>query len=261
MLLFFIAPEFLILEAVVIPYGLKMIVDTVTSYDGDMENILQALAPALWLVGGSWVTMIIVFRGQEWWQCYIFPYFEADLRMAMFGYTKGHSNEYFANHFAGSLANKITDMVNAIESLSFLVRWQFINTLSVVFAALVMMYTVSPLFSLMTFLYILLNLMIIYPLARKADTLSVTHAENRSVLSGKIVDAFSNIINIRLFAQGKYEDNYLEKYQDISRKSHQRLILLSTYAKMPFEITSLLLSAGIFYVLIGACSQLHNRYR
>ena len=207
-LAFLIAPMAMVLESTVLPYSLKMIVDIVSTYEGPRENIFSDLAPALWLAAGAWVGMIIVFRLQEWWQCYVLPNFEADIRTGMFAYTTSHSHDYFADNFAGSIANKISDMVNAIRTLSVAIRWHVILTASIVIATLIVMATISPVFSMMLCAYVVANMLTMYPFARRADRLSIENAEDRSTLSGKIVDVFSNAMNMRLFARTTYENRY-----------------------------------------------------
>jgi ATP-binding cassette, subfamily B, bacterial len=46
---FFLAPCLLILEAVVIPYGLKMMVDVFTNAGDDRSHVFQQLSSALWV--------------------------------------------------------------------------------------------------------------------------------------------------------------------------------------------------------------------
>lgn len=253
--LFLLAPTALILEATVLPYSLKMIVDTITNHQGGRENIFSSLAPALWLAASAWITMIVIFRVQEWWQCYVFPKFEADIRLSMFAHVHTHSYQYFINHFSGSIANKISDMVNAIRNLSFMTRWLIISTLSVVAATLVMVWMISPIFSVMLLTWISINMIIVYPFACKADQLATQNAEDRSTLSGKIVDAFTNIMNVQLFARSQHESVYLNQYQNKEKRSHKKLLMVISNAKIATEIPALLLFIGLFYVLITKWQQ------
>ena len=249
-LFFLLAPMAMVLEATILPYSLKMIVDIVSTHEGPRENIFTDLTPALWLAAGAWVGMIVIFRLQEWWQCYVLPKFEADIRTGMFAYTTSHSHDYFANNFAGSIANKISDMVNAIRTLSVAIRWHVILTISIVFATLVMMATISPVFSIILCAYVVTNMLTMYPFARKADRLSIKNAEDRSILSGKIVDVFTNAMNMRLFARANYENDYLGQYQDKEIVSNKKLLLTMSNAKFALEIPAAVFFIALLYVLI-----------
>lgn len=247
---FFLAPLFLALEATALPYSLKMIVDTVSTHEGSRDDIWQKLAPALWLGGGAWMLMIVVFRLQEWWQCYVLPKFEADIRLAMFTYVRGHSHRYFSERFAGNLSNKLSDIVSALRSLSMMLRWRIISTASVTLAALVVMATVSWIFSLLLGVWALLQIAVVYGFAKRADMHSRQNAEDRSALSGRIVDVFSNNTAMRLFARGAYEDASMRSLQQEEYASNKKTLLVMSNAKLIVEIPSTLLAGALFYFLI-----------
>ena len=249
-LIFTLAPVLLIVESTVLPYALKMIVDTVATYDGPKEEIFTALAPALKLCIGSWVFMVAFFRVQEWWQCYAYPKFEADIRLAMFAYAQEHSHRYFSDHFAGSVANKISDMVVSIRNLMMLLRWRVIASASVTLATIAVMLTISPAFAAIVTLWTVAQIGVVQLFARKADKVSEQNAEDRSTLSGKIVDAFTNIANIRLFSHHAEELRYLGTYQEAERRSNQKLLLVMSNAKLATEPTTLLFLGAMFYFLI-----------
>ena len=51
------------------------------------------------------------FRLRDYLSARAFPRIESDIRMVMFDHVQKHSPKYFNEHFSGSLANKIGDMV------------------------------------------------------------------------------------------------------------------------------------------------------
>ena len=55
------------------------------------------------------------FRLRDFLQASAFSKMEADIRMTMFDHIQSHSPKYFNEHFSGSLANKIGDMVSTVS--------------------------------------------------------------------------------------------------------------------------------------------------
>src|SRR5262245_51153585 len=84
-IVFFLAPIVMVLENNVIPYSLKMIVDALGKYTQG-TNVFSLVAPGLWLGGSAWISMLVILRLQEWWQGYVIPRFQADVRMSVFDY-------------------------------------------------------------------------------------------------------------------------------------------------------------------------------
>lgn len=251
LLVFLLAPCALVIEAVLIPYSLKLIVDVVSSYQGDRADIYAALAPALWLGGGGWLVMIAIFRLQEWGQCYVHPKLEADIRMRMFDYALGHSHQYFSDHYAGSTANRISDMVLAVRSLWMFVRWPVMATLCVVLAVLAMVAMVNPLFSATLAGWLLVYMTVEYLFSRAADAASLTNAQDRTTLSGKIVDVFSNHALVRYFAAAAHERGYLRGFQSQEIRSNRRLLLTMSNAKIAGEFPTLLMFMLIGWLLVS----------
>ena len=70
---FFLAPLLVVLEAVVMLYALKLLIDAFGRHEQSRDTIMQSIWPALWLGGGAWLMLIIGARLQEWWQVHVMP--------------------------------------------------------------------------------------------------------------------------------------------------------------------------------------------
>ena len=64
----------------------------------------------------------------------------------MFAYLNRHSHSYFQNNFAGSLANKITDMAGGIVAVVNVIDDAFAQTMGLLIAVIAM-FIVHPLFA------------------------------------------------------------------------------------------------------------------
>ena len=239
-----------VLEATAMPYGMKMIIDAITVHAGERDTIFAMLAPALWLTGATWVVMIILFRLSEWVQADVLPQLQADLRMASFHYTQRHSHRYFSDHFAGSVANKIADMPRAAFALFMWLSWRVVATGSVFLATLALMATVQPMFSLVVLVWVVVQNLIAYALARKIAAYSEKHSEERSTLNGKIVDVLTNIASVRMFARHDHEHGYVGKQQEAERSLNRRMSRAILYMRCLIEVPTTLMLGFTMYLLV-----------
>jgi ATP-binding cassette subfamily B protein len=83
-----------------------------------------------------------------------------------------------------------------------------------------------------------------YFLARKSEKYSVDFSETRSTVMGKVVDAISNIFNIKLFGTRKYEQGYLRKYlgEMVGKEQHLHWYMLKLKLVQSISITLLLVA-------------------
>jgi ATP-binding cassette subfamily B protein len=71
----------------------------------DIECPCHELSFTLLLsLGFCWLLMELSMRSQGIVAMYAWPEFRKNIRESVFIYTQGHAHNYFANHFAGSLA-------------------------------------------------------------------------------------------------------------------------------------------------------------
>ena len=247
---FFIAPTFLALEATAMPYALKMILDFITTYQGPRTNVFQQLMPALCLYGGSWLIMIVISRLQNWWQAYVLPKFEANIRMDTLNYVLGHSYRYFSHQFAGNIANKIRDLPKALETIRMIFCWNIIATSSVIIATLTVMATINIWCTLILGFWIILNLISVIYFGQSVNLAAEKNAEDKNRLSGSIVDIISNIASVKLFSTSKNEINYIKAQQNQEIESNKQLILSYNVLRLWIDIPITLLLAGLICALI-----------
>ena len=95
------------------PYVLKLIIDHVVEYQGDKAEVVSLALPYVILYIGLWILIAIDMRLVDWLRLRLFPAIRAD-HENMFAYLNRHSHQYFQNNFAGSLSNKISDMMSGM---------------------------------------------------------------------------------------------------------------------------------------------------
>lgn len=245
-----------VMEATIMPYALKLIVDGISQFEGNRNNILSVILYPLLLYFSARIFMVIVFRFQHWLgNTRIIPEFNADMRMALFQYVQHHSHAYFSNNFAGSLANKIGDLPRSSITVFQIMRWRVITTLSVTIASLVIVSTVNIIFSMILLTWFLVQFSTSYYFAKRIHQQSQIYAEDLSILAGKIVDILSNINTVRLFSRMVHENEYVMSYQNISKKSFQKNEFEFWKLTVAMELAMLTMFAAVFYYLITGWQQ------
>ena len=164
-------------------------------------------------------------------------------------YTLGHSLSYFQGDFAGRLSNRIVQVGPAVRELAVV----FIDTLLYVaiyaVTAVGLFGSISPWLALPVVAWIAAYAGLTAWFVPRARSRSHATAETRSALIGRVVDSYTNILTVKLFARDREEraavrdavrtntDTYLHQF---------RLVTLTT------SLLGLLNSA-LLVATAGAC--------
>jgi ATP-binding cassette subfamily B protein len=251
---FLIVLAFLIWSAndAVFPYLLKNIVNIVQHYRGDVSGLFSAVRYPFIGVILLWFLSETAMRGQGVLQIYTIPQFRVHIREQVFYYVKQHSHEYFSNQFAGNLAKKLADLPNSCQMIIEIVCFQFITVIAGAIIVLTMMWLTSPIFFSILLVWLLIHLGIMLIFLKPSHRLAEMHSEAVSVLSGKVVDVFSNILNVRIFARNRYEADYFRSYQQAELEYAKKALWSIEKMRFGLGINGLfLIFAMLFSLLYG----------
>ncbi|TAK79059.1 MAG: ABC transporter ATP-binding protein [Gammaproteobacteria bacterium] len=232
------------------PYFLKRIINTVATYHGDPSGIYRAAAEPILLLILFWFGAEFFMRLQGILQIYTFPRFRASIRAAVFDYVKAHSHEYFANHFAGSIAKKLSDLPTSCQSIIEIIGFQFVTAATGIILVTIMMWLTNPWFALILIAWLAIHLIITILFLQHGNALWETHSNAVSVLNGKIVDTFTNMLNVRLFARGDYETHYLKPFQADEIAKDQKAAWIVEIMRIGLSVNGLLLISGMLFTLL-----------
>src|SRR3990167_9050026 len=234
------------------PYLVKEIIDKIVAYHGDP----QAVYSVLWVP----VTLFILVRLassactrlEDMLQAYTIPQVRTDIRAALFDLTQRQPYLFFQENMSGNIAKKVIDLSDSFESI--------FSTLHDTIWTSILQFTVStyllwisePAFAYLVLVWFAVVLTITGIMSAKSITYSRQQAEAGSAAIGNIIDAFRNILTIKLFARQRYESEYLATYQ---RVEVQRTIDLE-WATMKIHIfrslaTTVLVVGTIFLLIYG----------
>ncbi|MBS0620864.1 MAG: ABC transporter ATP-binding protein [Verrucomicrobia bacterium] len=228
------------IDSTVWPYILRLAVDALTQFEANRAAVWPALTLPI-IYGVSLMAGVeIAFRCQGFLLARALPKLEADIRMQMFDHVQRHSPQYFNTHFAGELANKITDMTTHVTTLVTNTIWLLLPSIASSALTLLFFYQISPLFAGLFSCILAVYLLICYLFSKKCAQYEDDHGEVRSALVGKIVDSLTNNFAVNLFFRFKGEKARAMQAQIGEQKSNY-------LAKRSVEMMRLAISVTFFF--------------
>jgi ABC-type multidrug transport system fused ATPase/permease subunit len=186
-----------------IPYVLKIIVDTATVADSAFLRaevmwwvlaipVLIALESVFWRLSG--------FTGMRW-----ITGVEAHAHNVLYEYVTNHSHNYFANRFAGSVSNKVSNAAMGVALLADQTLWRHIPSLLTFVVTGFFIYTASSIAGtvFLVMIVILIPLNIWFAKVRRPHV--VKFSESKTKFKGYAVDLLTNISATRQFTRRRSE--------------------------------------------------------
>lgn len=226
------------------PGVLMLVVDALTNFQGDREQVWSVLKTPVILGALLWILVEITYRLAGFLLAYVTPKLEAAIRMSMFDYVTRHSYVYFSKQFAGGMANKISDMTQSFTQIMKLLLTLFMPVALALIISVALFAKVQLVFAMILAGWLVVHIGICLACAKKCDWYSNIHAEARSGLAGSIVDCLSNNLNVRLFGRYKYEHDYLAKQQKDEVIKHEKSLVYIEKMKIALGLTTFL-GAGV----------------
>ena len=228
------------------PFFLRKIVDVLTLYDVDRLSAWPFLKILLMFGAGSFIFMEGGFRLRDFLQARAFPKLQADIRMTMFDHVQHHSPKYFNEHFSGSLANKIGDMVLTTTLILRTVLMLFIPACLSCILTLVIFSQMNAFLALIAGIWIATHFALCWIFTLKCAKYSHLHGESRSTLIGKVVDSLTNNFVVNLFFRFRFEKDHIAQFQMEEQKANY---VGQVYAAKMFTSLSVALIVEIFTLI------------
>src|SRR3974377_32754 len=124
-------------------------------------------------------------------------------------YVVRQSWTFFQNDFAGRIANRVMQTGPAIRETLVALLTSVWYILVYGTAALVLLASAAPWLALPVVLWFLGYLVMLRVLVPRMRDRSKEMSEGRSMLTGRIVDSYTNILTVKLFARAREEDAYV----------------------------------------------------
>lgn len=251
------------------PYLFHIIVDLLTQYDAARDQAWLALRFYVFCGLGLWLAIEAGFRAQGWLIAKAIPRLEASIRMHMFEHVQRHSPHYFNDNFAGSLANKISDMTTQVSQILQQILTLFIPGFTACLLAIGFFSQIHAVCATILAIWITFHFLICFAFSKKCDALEQEHGEVRSQLLGKIVDSFTNNFAVNLYYRFAYERSFIAKFQQEEMKKHMQAkryveMMRLALGQMTLYGGGIAVNASMFYYWLqgdlttGAAVQIFN---
>jgi ATP-binding cassette, subfamily B, bacterial len=208
------------LDSLLWPFILRWVIDIFTQNEVNRALAWDSLQAPIIVSICLIVFIEINSRSMGFLMAKAIPRLQADIRMAMFDHIQEHSPHYFNERFAGSLANKITDMTTSVESILQQLFWPIVSSMATSILGAVFLWFVHPILAGILILWVMIHLSICLLFSKTCDLYEHRHGESRSTLLGKIVDSLTNYFAVNLFYRFKYEKNALLPFQKEEEKTN-----------------------------------------
>lgn len=205
--------------SILLPYAIKRIMDSVALAQSLNIPVWDQVGSALWLFGLLNLGIVLFSRASGAILVMLGPSLRRRVRRELFAYLQHHSQRYFLSHFAGSLANRIAEVSMSVAHTTWTVLFDFWPLIISFGVSLILLVGVNLELALTLALWTTAYVLISFLLAKRCRGYAREYAAARSVVSGKIVDSVTNIMNAKLFARRDYERAYLEGYLNLEVKS------------------------------------------
>ena len=197
---------------ILLPYAVKEIIDAVTLANETGADIFSASKEALILFALLNLGIVLFSRASGAALVMTGPYLRAEIRKTLFSYLQYHSHRYFVSHFAGSLANRIAEVSMSCMHALWTITFDFYPLIIKSAVALIILFYASGELTLVLSLWLAIYIFVSYLLAKRCRVYAQDFAAARSLVTGKVVDSVTNVMNAKMFARRQYEEDYLTDY-------------------------------------------------
>ena len=198
--------------AILLPYAIKEIIDAVTKANETGADIFTATQDALILFGLLNLGIVLFSRASGALLVMTGPKLRATIRQSLFSYLQHHSHRYFISHFAGSLANRIAEVSMSCMHALWTIAFDFYPLIIKSLVAFFILFSASEKLALVLSLWLGVYIYVSYLLAKRCRKYAEDFAAARSLVTGKIVDSVTNVMNAKMFARRQFEEDYLTDY-------------------------------------------------
>lgn len=233
------------------PYILKIILNRIVEYPA------HSIFEYLMLPVGAYLLMSFlhssVFRLYSYFiDIKMIPYLRQNITKSIFDSLLKHSYYYYQNNFTGNLVNKVNDLANNIPDVIQIIIDRFFSHSLALIIATYTLWQVNVKFALVMLVWIITFIIGALLCSKKLTHLADLRAELVSVTTGKIVDALSNILSVKLFACQKQEKLSLNHTLQKAVTAEQKLEWLYFWIWLVYEYSFVIIQGlNIYFLMKG----------
>lgn len=220
------------------PYLVKQILDILmattpaTVYHDIAVPVIVYIVMSLIMVG--------IFRLYDYTMLMVGPAMKKYIAETLMERLMNHAHAFYQVHFAGSLGNKVKDVMHGMPELTKKFIDRFIAHGLAILIATLTLWTVNIWFAAALTVWILIFCVISWYVSHIAHTMSEASASKQSGLMGYIVDVIGTMMTVRLFSGMRQERENLaqriHKYTLAQRTREWFFLYLFTFQGLSFVL-------------------------
>ncbi len=208
---------------ILIPKAVQRLIDSAVALQGTTTaSVWTALAGPMWFFVALNVGILVFSRTSGATLVMVGPALRRRVRNSLYAYLQRHSQRYFMGNFAGSLANRLSEVSMGVNHSLWTVLFDFWPVTVTLVVSLVLLAQVNAWLAIVLAAWTVAYVIVSYRLAMRCREYARTFAAARSAVSGKIVDAVTNVMSSKLFARMEHERRYLSHYLDLEVTAAKR---------------------------------------
>lgn len=139
-----------------------------------------------------------------------------ELRNVCFERIGKQSQTFFANTFSGSLVTKSRRFVGSFETMFDIFIYDFLSSFILLLGICIILYHESAKILGFFMVFIVIYFLILFFFLDRKIKYDLMEATSDSKVSGRMADVFGNILAIKIFSSGKFENNKFKELVDAS---------------------------------------------
>ncbi|WP_353288170.1 ABC transporter ATP-binding protein [Wolbachia endosymbiont (group B) of Gerris lacustris] len=236
------------------PYLIKVIIDRVST--SDANDLFRNIAtPIVFYV-------LILFSLECFTRLYgyffeikMIPNLRKNIVKSSIDTLLDQDSSYYQNNFSGSLANKVNNLTNYIPDVVQIALDRLVARALALGIGIYFLWQVNIYFALLMLTWSALFVLSSLLLAGKIAYLADAWSELGSSITGKMVDVFSNIMSVRLFASKDQEKLSLRSTHSEAVKAEQKLQWLYMWIFIFYGFSFAIMQILNLYLLVKGREQ------
>ena len=214
----------------------------------DRATFLATEGPKIWIVAAVIVLVLpLVVLGESLAiNQTLMPNLPQRIRWVLHRYVLRQSMTYFQDEFAGRIASNLMQTALAVRDTAMKVL-NVLNYVIFYFAGAVVLAAISDWRLAIPFILWLIGygLLLRYFIPRMAD-ISSKQAAARALMTGRVVDAYTNISTVKLFSHSQREENYAKEAMEEFLPTAYGQMRLATILNFALYLLNIALLASVF---------------
>lgn len=157
----------------------------------------------------------------------------------------GQSMGFFQNDYAGRLGNRVMQMGPAVEDSVYMAFEGLWYALTYVIGATLVLSQIDYRLGIPMAIWLVLYIRYVRRIAVRVASASEKWSDARSLVVGRVVDAYTNVETVKLFAHGAREETYALSAMRRLRLRFQRFLRLMTEMSFGLNLLNGLLMVGV----------------